>query len=275
MTAEAPSSPRAPVWYLPAGIAIGLAGALCGIGGGVFAGPLLHATRGLPLRRATASALPVVLATTAAATSLELVRPDSLVALDVALPLAAGALLGAWLGFFASRHIGERRLKGAFALVLFLAGMRVIFFGPGDGPIGASTGALATLETAFVVGIAGGFLTPLFGVGGGLVMVPALYVTLGWLGFNGARACSLAAGAVAAVQSLWLHSRARNVAWGLGTPLALGAVAGAVAAVFAVRIEGFATAGRVLLGLVLLGTAGRFALELRRGAAPSGGAAQA
>ncbi len=264
---------RAPAWYWPAGVLIGLAGALCGIGGGVFAGPLLHATRALPLKRATATALIVVLATTAAATAGELVaalaRAHSFLTAEVALPLALGGILGAQLGFRAAQRIDERPLKGFFALVLLFAGVRVLLFGPSGIAQAENAGPLATTAIALAVGTAGGFLTPLFGVGGGLIMVPGLYFTLDGLGFNGARACSLAAGAVAAMQSLWLHARRGNVAWALGWPLALGAIGGAVAGVFAVRHEAFATAGRVLLGLILVVQAAGFARDLRRAASRS------
>ena len=46
-------------------------------GGGLFAGPLLHFVGGLALKRATATALFLVLATTSAATLAEWLQADS------------------------------------------------------------------------------------------------------------------------------------------------------------------------------------------------------
>jgi uncharacterized protein len=254
---------RAGAWFAPAGALIGAAGALCGIGGGIFAVPLLHRTAGLPLRRATATALPLVLATTSASSAVELLRADAQIHVAVVIPLALGALAGSELGFRIARRMPDRALHGLFTLVLLAAGLRVLLFSRAIGG-GAQVGALATAIISAATGIAGGVLTPLLGVGGGLVMVPALFLTLGQLGFGGARACSLAAGAVAAVRSLWLHARAGNVAWAPGLPLALGALLGAASGVLLTRMEGFAQAGRIGLGLILVAQSLIFAGQFRR-----------
>ena len=266
MSAPAAPAERPPRWFVLAGAAIGFAGALCGIGGGIFAGPLLHATRGLALKRATATALLVVLTTTFASTATEIARGDSALVWPVVVPLAAGALVGTQLGFAASRRIDERALKALFAAILSVAGVRVLFFGSAVGG-GFAPGALASAAIALGIGLCGGFLTPLIGIAGGVVMVPALFLTLGSLGFGGARACALAAGAVAAVRSLWLHARAGTVSFALGTPLALGALFGAFVGAAGAHQPELASAGRILLGGVLLAQAARFAFELRRGRA--------
>lgn len=250
-------------WFVPAGFLIGFAGALCGIGGGIFAGPLLHAARGLPLKRATATATLVVLATTLAATLSEVLLRDSELVWEVAGPLALGALLGSELGFAFSRRVDERALKRIFAVMLLLAGVRVMFFSTPLGG-GSAPGALVEAGLVLAIGLAGGFLTPLLGIGGGVLMVPALFLALGRLEFGGARACALAAGAVAALRSLWLHARAGSVVFRLGLPLAFGALVGAAGGVVAAHDPFLVHGGRVLLGIVLLVQAVRFGIELRR-----------
>ena len=252
---------RAPLWFVPAGFAIGFAGALCGVGGGIFAGPLLHVTRGLTLRRSAATALCVVLSTTLTSSVAEVLRPDSQLSLAVALPLALGSLLGAGFGFTVSQRVDERGLKLAFAVILGLAGLRILFFTTALG--GASFGSAGTVAVALAIGVAGGFLTPL-GIAGGAFMVPALFLCLHSLGFNGARACALAAGAVGATRSFVLHARAGNVAYSLGWPLALGALVGAWGGVIAAHDPVLSHGGRILLGIVLLAQSARFLLELRR-----------
>jgi uncharacterized membrane protein YfcA len=257
----APSERPAP-WFVPAGVLIGFAGALCGIGGGIFAGPLLHAARGQPLKRAAATAILVVLATTLASTAAELVRADSELVLPIVAPLALGALLGAELGFVVSKRIDERRLKLLFTVVLALAGLRLLFFSSSlTGAQALGVGATAALS--FAIGSAGGFLTPLLGVAGGIVMVPAVFLLLG-TSFGVARASALAAGAVSALRSLALHARARNVSRALGAPLAAGALVGAVGGVAVAHHPELVHGGRVLLATILLVQAGRFALELTR-----------
>jgi uncharacterized membrane protein YfcA len=269
--AAARADERPAAWFLPAGVLIGFAGALCGIGGGIFAGPLLHATRRLPLGRAAATALVVVLATTLAATVAELFRDDSQLLWPVVWPLALGALLGAQLGFALARRLDERALKGVFTVVLALAGLRVLLFSSALGGMSV-LGPRSSLLLALAIGLLGGLLTPLLGVAGGIVMVPALFLLLGRsfaglhdpTGFGGARACALAAGAVAALRALWLHARAGNVRYALGLPLAGGALLGALGGALAAHDPAFAHGGRILLGAVLLAQAGRFLRELRR-----------
>jgi uncharacterized membrane protein YfcA len=250
---ESVSAPAAKpsVWFLPAGILIGFAGALCGIGGGIFAGPLLHVTKKLALKRAAATAILVILATTTAATTTEVLRGDSELVWSVVLPLAAGALAGAELGFRLSKRIDERTLKTVFAVVLLVAGVRVLVFS--SGLAGADVfGPAASAALAFGIGLLGGSLTPLLGIAGGVVMVPSLFLALGHLGFGGARAAALAGGAVSALRSLWLHARARNIDYRLGLPLAAGALAGAFFGVQAAHVPELALGGRLLLGTILL-----------------------
>jgi len=265
------SERRPALWFVPVGFLIGMAGAMCGIGGGIFAGPLLHATRKVPLKRAAATAILVVLPTTLFSTVTEVLRTDSQLDWPLVLPLAFGALIGAQIGFAVSTRIDERALKRLFAAVLLLAGARVLFFS--DGPVApGSFGPGAASALALGIGLAGGFLTPLLGVAGGILMVPAMFLFLG-VPFGVARACALAAGSVSALRSFWLHARARNVHFALGLPLALGAAGGAVAGVRAAHDPVLAHGGRIGLGLLLLVQAVRFLLQLRR--APADRAAQA
>jgi hypothetical protein len=260
---SAPACERPAPWFVPAGVAIGFAGALCGIGGGIFAGPLLHTTRRIPLKRAAATAILVVLGTTTSATVTESYRSDSDLVPEVVVPLAVGALLGSQLGFAVSGRIAERALKRLFALVLLVAGARVLFFTSALGSVSAF-GPTGSMWVAGAIGIAGGFLTPILGVAGGVLMVPALFLFLGHLGFGGARACALAAGAVAAMRSLWLHTRRGNVAYALGLPLAVGALLGAFLGAVAAHHPLWTQAGRVGLGCLLLAQSWRFFRELRK-----------
>ena len=97
-------------------------------------------------------------------------------------------------------------------------------------------------------------------------MVPGLFLGVGGLGFDGARACSLAAGALGAARSLALKSKAGRVSWRHGVPLGAGALAGAVAGVVLLdREEGLLQVGRIVLGLLLAVVALRFAREALRG----------
>ena len=249
---------------LPVGFAIAFVGALCGIGGGLFTVPLLHYVRGLELKRAVATALVLVVTTTGFATLAELLRADRQLDGPLVACLAAGTLLGAQLGFRVAERIPTRALRGVFVVVLTAAGLRLAFAGPGGGEILPGDAGARALATAFAAGLGGGFLAPLLGIGGGLLMVPALFFGIPGMSFAMARASSLAAGAVGASRSLWLHARAGRVDLPAVAPLALGALGGAVAGVQVVHLEGATAVARMLLAGILFVTALRFLRDLLR-----------
>ena len=249
------------------GLPIGFAGSLCGIGGGLFAGPLLIYLFGFELRRATGTALVLVFGTTAAATATETFLADSALRWGVVGALILGVLLGAQLGFAFSERVPERVLRAIFAVALLAASVRVLSAPTAAPDAGQAALALGAPDLVWsgLVGLAGGFLAPVLGVGGGLVMVPGLFLGVGGLGFDGARACSLAAGALGAARSLALKSKAGRVSWRHGIPLGAGALAGAVAGVVLLdREERLLEAGRIVLGLLLAVVALRFARDALR-----------
>ncbi len=257
---------RAPLWLIAMGIPIGFASSLCGIGGGLFAGSLLHFALGLDLKRSTATALVLVFATTCASTVTEVLRADSALDPTLVTGLLVGVLVGAQLGFVFSERVPERALRLIFVVVLFYSAARIL----SSGGAGAGDGAAFGSDTsralfAGLVGLGGGFAAPVLGVGGGLVMVPGLFLGLGDVSFDTARACSLAAGALASLRSLYLKHRARRVQWNAGLPLGLGALVGAAVGVVSLgHFDGLIEIGRTLLGIILVVVGVRFALSLTK-----------
>lgn len=106
---------------------------------------------------------------------------------------------------------------------------------PINPPIAARTGASSNTSTrsdlrvarVVMVGLVAGFLSGLFGVGGGILIVPALVLLLA---FDQRRAhgTSLAAVLPIAISSLLSYALEDKVDWSVGALLAAGAVAGAV-----------------------------------------------
>ena len=263
--AAEPPAPRAPLWLAVAWTGVAFLCSLCGIGGGLFAVPLLHYGAKLPLRVAVGSSLCLVLALALSATAAEAVRSESTLLPWVAVLLAAGAVPGSQLGFWLSKKIDGPLLKVLFALVLFATGVRVFTAAE---PPDAAGGALSAAQLAWVplIGLAGGFLTPLFGIGGGIVTVPALFLGFDQIGYVEARASSLAMSAVAAAWSLRNYLRSREVDRRAILPLVAATVAGSVAGTLAVHHEGWADLARTILGALLLSLALRFAFDVfRRG----------
>ncbi len=249
-----------PLFLALTGAAIGFVGSLCGIGGGLFAVPLLHDFGRFELKRAVATGLVLVLATTAAATVTELLGPAPELTASFVLPLAVGVLAGAQLGFATSERISTRALKFVFVFVLAYSGWKLSFEGGAETSVVVSA-AHAAPWAAFVVGFGGGFVAPLLGVGGGLVLVPALVLVVG-LDFAGARATSLAAGAIGASRALALHSRAGRVVWRPGLWLGAGALIGATCGVLTLADPSLLVLGRRLFGGILWFVTARFALDV-------------
>lgn len=126
---------------------------------------------------------------------------------------------------------------------------------------------LAGWLAAVAVGLLAGGVSGLVGIGGGIVMVPFLYLLFGhpeWFGVSGgaereavlAHATSLFVIVPTAIRGTWLYHRARLVEWRAVWALAAGSVVGAaVAARTADRLPG--TALQLGFALFLLLTAAR------------------
>ena len=250
------------------GAGIGVWSTLCGIGGGIFAVPLLHYAYGFELRAAVANSLWLVAASTSAATALEVVRSDTALDAGVLAVLAFASLAGTRAGFWISQRIPTRALKLLFCAVLLVAAYQV-FTAPGR-PAASNAGAALHPSPSEYAGIAGiglaaGLVAPLLGIGGGLVAVPGLFLGIPSIGYATARACSTGMSAFNAWQSVWLYrkerlSRVRTAAW-----LAGGALAGGVVGDVLIHFEGVVAVAQRLLGATLLLAAARFAWDVRAG----------
>jgi uncharacterized membrane protein YfcA len=251
------------------GMAIAAWGAMCGIGGGLFAVPVLHYIYRLKLKDAIITSLALVAATTASATLAEALREDSAIDWRVVLALIGGSLVGAQVGFRVSRRIETRLLKMIFIVVLAFVGIRILGIVPeslaGDGRSFAHPGLGPwDFAASALIGFGGGFVAPLLGIGGGLVAVPALLIFLPSIGHLGARACSMAMAVVSSVRSLVLYYRAGELNLRRSMSIAIGAAIGAVVGVQLVHIPGVAEVAKKMLAATLLIVAARFALDIAR-----------
>lgn len=214
----------------PLGALAGVLSGLLGIGGGLVLGPAL-ALRGTPLPRATGTALAVVLPVACVAVLTELWLEPRQLLVWLALALALGGQLGAPCGRAILARLPRGGLRAAFiALLVYAAARNLGWFGGLPAASEALVhGAVAENLVAVGLGVLAGVAAVLFGVGGGVVMVPGMVLLLG-IDVRTAMATSLLAMIPTAAAGLRIAARDGRVeaAWAraLAWPALVGAVVG-------------------------------------------------
>ncbi len=272
--ADAPAAGELPAaWVGLLWIGAAFLSAVCGIGGGLFAVPLLHYLGGLPLKRAVATSLVLVCVQTVTGTLVELLHQDSGLDGPAVALLIAGGYVGARVGFALSRRIHTLWLKRIFALMLIVSAVRILGLDVrSSDQVAAGFGNLSLVTSSVVVliGFSGGVVSPLLGVGGGLIVIPALLILLPGVTYIQARACSTAMSVFTSSQSATMHWQAGNVDRRLAWRFALLTAFGAAAGVMAVHQPGWAEVARTAMAVILILVAGRFAWDGLRGREAAG-----
>ena len=227
---------------------VGLALGLTGGGGSIFAVPLLVYVLKMPPEQAMPISLIAVSASAIVGGAQSLRR--GLALWKPTIIFALGGVLGAPVGMLVAKGLPARSLVGGFALLAITVGtlmwraaqvfpaqataVRARVFENGGGPICALTpdGQLRfTAPCAAVlalIGLGTGFLSGMFGIGGGFLIVPAL-VLITRMGVHRAVATSLliiaAIGTSGAISAL-LHG---NIRWPVLLPFAVGGAAAMLA----------------------------------------------
>jgi hypothetical protein len=107
----------------------GVVSGLLGVGGGLMVVPLLHLVIGMPFKTAAATSNFMMGVTAIPALCAFIARGE--LDLGVAIPLAAGVLVGANLGAWLQSRIATPWLKGAFALLLAFTAFQMAWQGIG------------------------------------------------------------------------------------------------------------------------------------------------
>lgn len=153
------------------GVLAGLLAGLFGVGGGILIVPGLVMAAHMPQRLAHGTSLAAVLPISVA--SLITYAAHDNVDWPVALWLAVGGVGGAVLGTRLLHVLPHRTLGFLFAAILAASAVRLFFATDADGRDDLTIGMVVGL---ILIGIATGILAGLLGVGGGIVMVPAMIV---------------------------------------------------------------------------------------------------
>lgn len=213
------------------GLVAGTMGGLLGIGGGVLIVPGLvflvcfdqHKAHGTSLVSALALALAGLLR----------YSHDGNVDWRLALGIAAGGIVGAIFGARAANAVNATVLRRIFAAFLLIVSIRMVLTGMDEASHSPATALLlspnmpAYWAVAVVTGLVTGFVSGMLGVGGGVVMIPAMVLLVG-VSQKTAQGISLAAMIPTALSGIRVHRSAGNVDLRVGKWTALGAAGGAL-----------------------------------------------
>jgi uncharacterized protein len=157
------------------GLAAGFLSGLFGVGGGILIVPALVLVLGMTQRLAHGTSLAAVLPI-AISGVVGFAMEDS-IDWPVAAALVIGAMGGAVIGTHVLQILSPTALARVFAVVLLLSAARLVL----DDSDGSGRGELTLLAFAglVLIGLLSGTLAGLLGVGGGVVMVPAMILLFG------------------------------------------------------------------------------------------------
>jgi uncharacterized membrane protein YfcA len=225
----------------PLGFLIGLSLGAFGAGGSILAVPVLVYAAGEDPKAATTSSL--LLVGSAAFVGMASHYRAGRVRVRVGLAFGATGIGGAVAGSALNRHLDPNALLLGFSGLVLVAAWRMRVGCPTCTKVGEAhelhaavphqEGALqvrtrlSTRQTlaVLVAGLAVGFLTGLFGVGGGFVVVPALALLL-QLPMPDAIGTSLLVVGVNAVAALATRLAITSIDWSVTAPFAIAAIAG-------------------------------------------------
>jgi hypothetical protein len=225
----------------PLGFLIGLSLGALGGGGSILAVPVLVYVAGQDPKAATATSL--FLVGSAALVGMAGHHRAGRVRVDTGVAFGLSGVGGSLAGTAVNRHVDPDLLLLAFAGLVVLAAWRMLTACPTCTAVGeqrelarSDDGIACTrpaidprrILTVLAAGTAVGFLTGLFGVGGGFVIVPALALVMK-LPMPQAIGTSLLVIAVNSAVALAARLATTSIDWAVTAPFTVSAVAGVLA----------------------------------------------
>ena len=159
------------LWLFVVGFLASVLGSMVGLGGGFIVVPVLRIFYGLSPPLASGTALALVIANSASASTSYLLQRR--VHLRTGWLIAAGGIPGGILGAIAVKHSPPRLFDWLFAAFLLIVSADIVINRARRLTNRTTAGqhnATGTLFTGFAVG----FVSSLFGVGGGVILIPSL-----------------------------------------------------------------------------------------------------
>ena len=105
------------------GVAAGLLGSLCGVGGGILMVPVFTKWLGLGQKEAIATSLAVIVLTSIAATVQNMRSSTPLIQWPLFAACSAGSVIASWLGADYMKNLRDDTLTRLFAVVMIAVGV--------------------------------------------------------------------------------------------------------------------------------------------------------
>lgn len=260
--------PARRVLLVTLGLTAGFLSGFLGVGGGLLIVPGLMLAFHYPIKRAVGTSLATIVLVSLVGVVTESAVKGSNIRWEVGFVLTLGSLLGSWgAGARILPRLPDAPLRLGFAGVLLVASYRMaVAAQAGDGtglPLAPAGGALGGYPLALAAGGVAGASSVLFGIGGGIITVPALSLLFPEFPFHAARATSLVTIVPTSGFGAYQHGRLGTVDVAAALQLIPGGIAGAVLGVVSVNLLP-ADPCRLAFATFLVLTAAR-ALALKRG----------
>jgi hypothetical protein len=237
------------------GFVAGTLSGLLGVGGGIVIVPALVYLIHLSQRQAHGTSLVAILFTAIAGALYYSSSGEA--NWVIAMEMAFGGVIGAMIGARLCSILSNRRLRQFFGVLLILVGVRMLsdlaLNGHSTEAHRQIVDATTLLGGAAVIalGVFTGILSGMLGIGGGVIMIPAMVFLLG-LTQKLAQGISLAVIVPVSISGSLMHYRQGNVEFQVGFWVAVGGLLGSLTgARFALGAQ--ETTLRALFGLLMLG----------------------
>jgi uncharacterized membrane protein YfcA len=207
------------------GLVAGLLSGGFGVGGGIVLVPLLLAV-GFDRHRSHATSLASIFPI-AIAGALSFALAGN-VELGLGVAVGVGGVVGSIVGASVMNKLSTRSLSIFFGLIILVAGIRMIFStDPLPGAAGFNDLTLGLI--AFGIGLGSGFFAGVAGIGGGIVIVPATVLLLGFTQYE-AQGTSLLAIILTSAAATVINRKNRRVRLGDAVVVGLAGATGSVVA---------------------------------------------
>lgn len=244
------------------GLVAGFFSALFGVGGGIVMVPLLILWLRADPKVATATSLAAIIITASVGVAAHGALGN--IAWGYALLLGIPAVAGLLAGLKWKERISGRALTRAFAGVLGIVAVWLVLT-PEDATVAADLTVTRGVGVA-ALGVAAGGLAALFGVGGGILFVPALTLIVG-VPHLAAEGASLLAILPVSIVGSWRQHRQGIVDWSAAVTMGIASAATAVAGALVADVTPTPVL-RVLFAVLVAVTAVQLVLRTRNSHPP-------